>query len=108
MHLINRGFVKGYTSWSHHGEAVSTSLNADMDTGYDEVGGENADENNHVMIDDELTMKIEMAINQMHHRWMMRNVMSIHMSTRQGLSQNLVFWQLYLERTVLVGGISAH
>ena len=51
MHLIKRGFVKGYTTWSHHGEAVSTFNNADIDTEYDEVGDEDADGNDHVMTD---------------------------------------------------------
>ena len=44
--------MKGYTTYSHHGETVSTFNNADIDTGYDEVGGEDADENDHVMMDD--------------------------------------------------------
>jgi hypothetical protein len=37
MHLIKRGFVKGYKTWSHHGEAESTFNNADIGTRYDEV-----------------------------------------------------------------------
>jgi hypothetical protein len=43
--------VKGYKTWSHHGEAESTFNNADIDTRYDEVGAEDADENDHVMMD---------------------------------------------------------
>jgi hypothetical protein len=30
MHLIKRCFVKGYKTWSHHGEAESTFNNADI------------------------------------------------------------------------------
>jgi hypothetical protein len=52
MHLIKRGFLKGYKTWSHHGEVESTFNNADINTRYDEVGDEDADENDHVMIDD--------------------------------------------------------
>jgi hypothetical protein len=44
--------VKGYKTWSHHGEAESTFNNADIDTRYDEVGDEDADENDHVIMDD--------------------------------------------------------
>jgi hypothetical protein len=52
MHLIKRGFVKGYKTWSHHGEAESTFNNADIGVRYDEVGDEDADENDNVMTDD--------------------------------------------------------
>jgi hypothetical protein len=52
MHLIKRGFMKGYKTWSHHGEVESTFNNANIDTRYDEVGDEDADENDHVMMDD--------------------------------------------------------
>jgi hypothetical protein len=52
MHLIKRGFVKGYKTWSHHGEAENTFNNADIGTRYDEVGDEDADENDHVMMAD--------------------------------------------------------
>jgi hypothetical protein len=52
MHLIKRGFVKGHKTWSHHGEAESTFNNADIGTRYDEVGDEDADENDNVMMDD--------------------------------------------------------
>jgi nitrate reductase alpha subunit len=52
MHLIKRDFVKGYKTWSHHGEVESTFNNADIGTRYDEVGDEDADENDHVMMDD--------------------------------------------------------
>jgi hypothetical protein len=52
MHLIKRGYVKGYKTWSHHGEAESTFNNADIGTRYDEVGDEDADENDRVMMDD--------------------------------------------------------
>jgi hypothetical protein len=52
MHLIKRGFVKGYKTWSHHGKVESTVNNADIGTRYDEVGDEDADENDHVMMDD--------------------------------------------------------
>jgi hypothetical protein len=41
MHLIKSGFVKGYKTWSHHGEVEST-FNCDED----------ADENDHVVMDD--------------------------------------------------------
>jgi hypothetical protein len=57
MHLIKCGFVKGYKTWSHHGEAESTFNNADIDTRYDEVGDEDADENDHVMMDDSFGCK---------------------------------------------------
>ena len=52
-HLIKRGFVDGYTIWSHHGEAWGTSNNTDIDTGCDEVGGGDANNNDHVMMDDD-------------------------------------------------------
>jgi hypothetical protein len=52
MHLIKRGFVKGYKTWPHHGEAENTFNNADIGTRYDEVGDQDADENDHVMTDD--------------------------------------------------------
>jgi hypothetical protein len=52
MHLIKRDFVKGHKTWSHHGEAESTFNNADIGTRYDELGDEDADENDHVMMDD--------------------------------------------------------
>lgn len=52
IHLIKWGFVEGYTTWSHHGEAISTFNIEDIDTRYDEEGGEDADENDHVMMDD--------------------------------------------------------
>jgi hypothetical protein len=52
MHLIKRGFVKGYKTWSHNGEAKSTFNNADIGIRYDEVGDEDADENDHVMTHD--------------------------------------------------------
>uniref|UniRef100_K3ZZB5 Transposase-associated domain-containing protein n=1 Tax=Setaria italica TaxID=4555 RepID=K3ZZB5_SETIT len=52
-HLIKRGFVDGYTIWSHHGEARGTSNNTDINTGCDEVGGDDANDNNHVMMDDD-------------------------------------------------------
>jgi hypothetical protein len=52
MHLIKRGFVKGYKTWSHHGEAENTFNNANIGTKYDEVGDEDADESDHVMMDD--------------------------------------------------------
>jgi hypothetical protein len=52
MHLIKRGFVKEYKTWSHHGEAECTFNNADIGTRYDEVGDEDADETDHVMMDD--------------------------------------------------------
>jgi hypothetical protein len=52
MHLIKHGFVKGYKTWSHHGEAESTFNNADISTRYGEVGDEDVDENDHVMMDD--------------------------------------------------------
>jgi hypothetical protein len=74
MHLIKRGFVKGYKTWSHHGEAKSTFNNADIGTRYDEVGDEDADENDHVMM--LLAAKIKMMIKQTHHRWT-RSVMLI-------------------------------
>jgi hypothetical protein len=44
--------VKGYKTWSHHGEAESTFNNADIGTRYDEVGDEDTCENDHVMMDD--------------------------------------------------------
>jgi hypothetical protein len=44
--------VKGYKTWSHHGEAESTFNNADIGIRYDEVGDEDADENVHVRTDD--------------------------------------------------------
>ena len=37
---------------SHHGEAVTTINNVGTDTRYDEVGGEDEDENDHVMMND--------------------------------------------------------
>jgi hypothetical protein len=40
------------------------------------VGDEDADENDHVMMDDALAVKIKMMIKKMHHRWT-RNVMLI-------------------------------
>jgi hypothetical protein len=52
MYLIKRGFVKGYKTWSHQGEAESTFNNADIDTKYDEVSEEDADGNDHVLMDD--------------------------------------------------------
>jgi hypothetical protein len=52
MHLIKRDFLKGYKTWSHTGEAESTFNNADISTRYDEVGDEDVDENDHVMMDD--------------------------------------------------------
>jgi hypothetical protein len=52
MHSIKRNFVKGYKTWSHHGEAESTFNNADIGTRYGEVGDEDVDENDHVMMDD--------------------------------------------------------
>jgi hypothetical protein len=45
--------VDGYTIWSHHGEARGTFNNADTDTGCDEVGGDDANENDHVMMHDD-------------------------------------------------------
>jgi hypothetical protein len=52
MHLIKRGFVKGYKTWSHHGEPESTFNNADIGTRYDDVGDKDADKNDYVMMDD--------------------------------------------------------
>uniref|UniRef100_K3ZN01 Transposase-associated domain-containing protein n=1 Tax=Setaria italica TaxID=4555 RepID=K3ZN01_SETIT len=52
-HLIKQDFVDGYTIWSLHGEAGGTFNNTDIDTGFDEVGGDDASENDHVMIDDD-------------------------------------------------------
>jgi hypothetical protein len=52
MQLIKCGFVKGYKTWSHHGQAESTFNNADIGTRYDEVGDEDANENDNVMMDD--------------------------------------------------------
>jgi hypothetical protein len=52
MYLIKRGFVKGYKTWSHHGEVESTFNNADINTKYDEVGEEDADGNDHVLMGD--------------------------------------------------------
>jgi hypothetical protein len=51
MHLIKCGFLKGYKTWSHNGEAESTFNNADIGTRCDEVGDEDVDENDHVMMD---------------------------------------------------------
>uniref|UniRef100_K3YLR4 Transposase-associated domain-containing protein n=1 Tax=Setaria italica TaxID=4555 RepID=K3YLR4_SETIT len=51
--LIKQGFVDGYTIWSHHGEAGDTLNNTDIDIGSDEVGGGDANENDHVMMDDD-------------------------------------------------------
>lgn len=52
-HLIQRGFVHDYTICSHHGEAGATSNNTDINTGCDEVGGDDANDNDHVMMDDD-------------------------------------------------------
>uniref|UniRef100_K3XSV5 Transposase-associated domain-containing protein n=1 Tax=Setaria italica TaxID=4555 RepID=K3XSV5_SETIT len=53
-HLIKQGFVDGYTIWSHHGEAGGTSNNTNINTGCDEVGGDDAnDDGDHVMMDDD-------------------------------------------------------
>uniref|UniRef100_K3Y3E7 Transposase-associated domain-containing protein n=1 Tax=Setaria italica TaxID=4555 RepID=K3Y3E7_SETIT len=51
--MIKRGFVDRYTIWSHHGEAGDTFSNTDIDTGTNEVGGDDANENDHVMMDDD-------------------------------------------------------
>jgi len=45
--------VHDYTIWSHHGEAGATSNNTDINTGCDEVGGDDANDNDHVMMDDD-------------------------------------------------------
>ena len=42
-----------YTIWSHHGEAGATSNNTYINTGCDEVGGDDASDNDHVMMDDD-------------------------------------------------------
>jgi hypothetical protein len=52
MNLIKCGCVKGYKTWSHHGEAKNTFNNVDIGTRYGEVGVEDADENDHVLMDD--------------------------------------------------------
>jgi hypothetical protein len=52
-HLVKRGFVDGYTVWSHHGEVGGTFNNADTDNDRDEVGGDTAGKNDHVMMDDD-------------------------------------------------------
>uniref|UniRef100_K3ZDY6 Transposase-associated domain-containing protein n=1 Tax=Setaria italica TaxID=4555 RepID=K3ZDY6_SETIT len=50
-HLIKRGFVDGYTIWSHHGWVGGTFNNIDIDTDNNEVGGDNAKENDHIIMD---------------------------------------------------------
>uniref|UniRef100_K3ZE30 Transposase-associated domain-containing protein n=1 Tax=Setaria italica TaxID=4555 RepID=K3ZE30_SETIT len=52
-HLIKRDFMDGYTIWSHHGEVGGTSNNTDINIGYDEVGGDEVNDNDHVMMDDD-------------------------------------------------------
>uniref|UniRef100_K3Y3E3 Transposase-associated domain-containing protein n=1 Tax=Setaria italica TaxID=4555 RepID=K3Y3E3_SETIT len=52
-HLIKQGFVVGYTIWSHHGEAGGTFNNTNINTGSNEVGGDDANKTNHVMMDDD-------------------------------------------------------
>uniref|UniRef100_K3YLX6 Transposase-associated domain-containing protein n=1 Tax=Setaria italica TaxID=4555 RepID=K3YLX6_SETIT len=52
-HLIKRGFVDGYTIWSHHGEVGGNFNKTDIDTSSDEVGGDDANENDHVMMNDD-------------------------------------------------------
>uniref|UniRef100_K3XPV1 Transposase-associated domain-containing protein n=1 Tax=Setaria italica TaxID=4555 RepID=K3XPV1_SETIT len=46
-YLIKRSFVDGYIIWSYHGEAGGTFNRIDIDTGFDEVGGDDANENDH-------------------------------------------------------------